>query len=627
MLHYRFAPNTSLEIKSFADREGNPYLFYLKEGTHHIQMIADNSLLRPAILALNNLNQRLATIERDIRVITGNYGFGLDQNLDQGRVWEITKYDPEIGAKLKSLMDDMKRIRDYLNGLNQAVTDSTTALNVSIYQLEQLLDDVNQIPNEITELADMRSNLNKWIKQLENQPLQLDYFVVRTPQAVSGLKVPNIWNKVQYATVNFTRTFFQKYDTNEENDDDTLTVWVQRGKDYVDLLQLMIEQDFTPKTGIKVNVNLIPNLNVLLMGNAAGMQPDVALGVGMQTPVDYAMRGAAEDLSTFPGFEEVMNRFNPGVMRSYTYDGKYYGLPETQVNNMMYYRTDIFEQLGIKPPETWDDLKKMLPTLQENGMTFMYPKVNFSIPYYQQGAEFFTKDGLQPQITNTEGLAAFKQWTNWFGKYDLPKDVPAFFNHFRFGDMPVGVSDLAMYTQLMIAAPELAGHWKMVPLPGVKQPDGSITRWSPLELTSAMMMQKSERKEQAWQFLEWWTSNNVQSRYGNDIESFAGIAYRWHTANVAALQTIPWTEEDLRMLNEQGQWAKNMPYVPGYYFLPRQMDFAWNDTILSRKPQKETLEKAEMSLLREMKRKQDEFGITSDDPLLVIPYDKPYRRE
>jgi ABC-type glycerol-3-phosphate transport system substrate-binding protein len=230
-------------------------------------------------------------------------------------------------------------------------------------------------------------------------------------------------------------------------------------------------------------------------------------------------------------------------------------------------------------------------------------------------------------LTSAEGLAAFKQWTKWFSQYDLPKDVPVFFNHFRFGDIPIGIGDLNMYIQLTVAAPELDGHWKMVPIPGTRQPDGTVVRWAPQETTSAVMMKKSHRKDDAWTFLKWWTSDDVQSRYAADIESFAGIEYRWNTANVNALQTIPWSDDDLKALNEQGAWAKNMPYVPGYYFLAREMDFAWNDVVVGGKPPKEALEKAEMALQREMMRKQEEFGIAHDDDLHVVPYDQPYRRE
>ncbi|MEF3310226.1 extracellular solute-binding protein [Paenibacillus sp. GYB004] len=644
MLHYRFAPNRALEIKPLADPDGEPYLFHLTEGTHRLKLVADNSLVRPAVEALHEIRQRVMSIEKEIRAISGNYGFGADQNIDTARTWEIKKFDPEIENKLQSVNDEMEVVRDYLLGLNQAVTDPTTALSALIDLVRSLKQDVNEIPNQVTAFSDIVSGIGTWIKPVESQALQLDYIVVRTPQTNPPFQIPNGWDKVRYTAVNFARSFFENYDTNELNDENALTIWVQRGRDYVDLLQSLIEQEFTPQTGIKVNVNLIPNQNVLLMGNAAGDQPDLALGVGMETPVDFAMRGAAEDLSQYDGFEEVLKRFNPGIMRSYNYGGGVYGLPETQTYNMMFYRTDIFEQLGIEPPDTWDDLMRLLPTLQERGMSFKYPRkidgtihsnlttsgaysLHYALPFYQQGAEFYTEDGLQTELTSTEGLAAFKQYTEWFSKYSLPQEVPAFINHFRYGDMPIGISDFMLNIQLTVAAPELAGHWKMVPVPGTRQPDGTVVRWAPQETTSAFMMKQSKRKEEAWKFLEWWTSGSVQSRYGNDIESYAGIEYRWYTANVAAMQTLPWSEDDLKALNEQDRWAKNVPYVPGYYFLTREMDFAWINTVIGGKPARETLGKSEMSLQREMRRKQEEFGLTPDDNLQVTPYNQPYGRE
>ncbi|WP_372635975.1 extracellular solute-binding protein, partial [Cohnella sp.] len=258
---------------------------------------------------------------------------------------------------------------------------------------------------------------------------------------------------------------------------------------------------------------------------------------------------------------------------------------------------------------------------------------NFHIPFYQHGAEFYEEDGLRPDLTSEEGVAAFKQWTDWYRKNNLPKDIPVFIHHFRNGDIPIGVADFDMYVQLVVGAPEIEGKWKMIPLPGVKQPDGTVARWSHNESmvriqepSSLLMLNKSERKNEAWRFIDWWTSDEVQSRFSNDIESFAGIAYRWNTANLAAMQTIPWPEEDLAALNEQDRWVKNMPYVPGYYYLAREIEFAWNHTVVGGMPAREALEKSEMSLAREMMRKQEELGASSMDRLSVPPYDKPYER-
>lgn len=638
LLSYRFAPNDSMDIVTLSDNDGNPYLFHLTEGVHRFEMTVDNSRIRPAILALFQINARLTEIEQKVRVISGNYGYGGVMNLDASRVWEMERYDPGIGGKLEKLVEDLRTVSAYLKGLYGYATEATSSLDAAVSQLEKMRRDVDNLPNDLAAFAEIKANINNWTTTIENQPMHLDYLVVRTPDADPGHRLPTVWDHTVFSVKNFVRTFFLDYST-APGDGEALTVWVHRGRDYVDLLQSMIEEEFTPATGIEVDVQLIANQNMLLMSAAAGNGPDVALGVGMEVPVDFAMRGAAADLTQFPGFAEVAERFNPGILRSFAYRGGMYALPETVNFNMLFVRTDILEELGLDPPDTWDDVLDMLPTLQENAMTFMYPKISvyqiggasfmapkpdFITPYYQRGAEFYTADGLLPQIADEKGYAAFKEWTDWYGKYNLPRDVPEFFHHFRFGGMPVGVGDIGMYIQLVKAAPELAGNWKMLPIPGTAQPDGTVARWTQQGLTSAMVFEASRKKEQAWRFLEWWTSDDVQSRYARDIESLAGLAYRWHTANVAAYQTLPWEEEELAAINEQWRWAKNMPFVPGYYLLPRVMEFAWNDVLLGGVPPREALDEAQMTLMREMLRKQLEFGIGPDDDLAVAPYDRPW---
>ncbi len=642
MLRYEFAPGTSVQLGTLANGEGNPYLFYLTEGTHELEMTVDNSLIRTAILALYEINERLTDIEQNVRIISGNYGFGGVVNLDTSRVWEMKRYDPEIDVKLVRLRDDLQSISDYLKGLYQNSSGATSALDAAVDRLDRLIDDVNNLPNEVGAFTEIKLSINNWTQTIESQPLYIDQLVVRTPNADPEIRPPGAWGKMKYAMSDFFRTFVQKYDENDYGNDEALTIWVQRNRDYVDLLQAMIDEEFTPRTGIEVNLSLMTSQQTLMMSAAAGRQPDVALGFGMEVPVDYAMRGAAVDLTQFEGFEEVYRRFNPGIMRSYTYDGKVYGLPEAVTYNMLFVRTDILEQLGLEPPDTWEDVIEMLPTLQENTMSFHYPRLaniitsgtsfmplrsDFITAYYQHGAEFYSPDGLMPQLASDQGYEAFKRWTEWFTKYDLPRDVQEFFNYFRYGWTPVGVGDISTYIQLRIAAPELAGNWMMLPIPGVKQPDGTVERWSSQGVTSALMFEASDKKEKAWAFLDWWTSDDVQSRYGRDIESFAGIAYRWHTANVNAMQTLPWEEEDLLAINEQWRWEKNMPFVPGYYMLPREMDFAWNNAVLSGIPPREALDDAQKAFLREMQRKQLEFGIRPGDDLEIPIYQQPYRKE
>ncbi|WP_139997146.1 extracellular solute-binding protein [Paenibacillus paridis] len=628
LLHYGIPTEKEFKIGALANQEGESYLFYLEKGPHTLRMTSDSSLVQPVYLALKEALDQLADFDRHIRLLTGNYSkSGFDANTDSTRTWDMRKLEPDVEQKMAGFIAHLTDIRNYINGLNKKDSDLSEAIKGSVAILEKMLEDVNEIPNKINDFSTIQNNIGTWMATLTQQPLLLDYIVVRTPGTETNLKTASTLARIPYAVTDFGRTFYMDYDTRKHNRKEALTIWVQRGRDYVELLREMVDQDFTPRTGIEVNINLMTNPNMLILGNAAGDVPDIALGVGESTPADFAMRDAAEELSGFPGFDDVFDRFIPGVSRSLSYDGGIYGLPEVQNFQMLFYRTDILEGLNLKVPDTWDDIFDMLPTLQENGMTMNYPKSDFSTLFFQNGAEAYSPEGLKGTLASDAGQQAFNRWTDLYRKYNLPIDIPAFFQHFRDGDIPIGVADFNTYVQLLVAAPEITGHWKIAPLPGVKQASGEVERWSPQGISAAMIMKKSERKDDAWKFLEWWTSEEVQSQYAKDIESFYGIEFRWNTANVDAMKALTWPSDDLKALQEQARWAKNMPYVPGYYFLTREMEFAWNRTVMEGMPAQESLEQAQLSLQREMNRRQQNFGIKADDDLHIPQISKPYEWE
>lgn len=624
LLSYGIDYHKEFEIATLSDDTGEAYRFYMEQGKHTIRMTVDSSSMQPILIALKDTLAQIAAFDREMRLITGNYSKNAsDSNVDSTRTWEMKKYDPNVETKLQAITERLNMIRDYTNSVNGRDSDLSQAIKASVTILEDMLADVNEIPSKVNEFSTIQANIGTWMSTLTQQPLLLDYIVVRTPDAETGLKEPTALSRIPYSLADFSRSFYMDYDLGGQEEEGALTIWVGRGRDYVDLLRELVSQDFTPKTGIEVNINLMPNPNMLILGNAAGEVPDVALGVGESIPADYAMRDAVEDLSHYPGFDEVMGQFIPGVTRALMYDGGTYGLPEVQNFQLLFYRSDILESLDLKVPDTWDDVFDILPTLQENGMTMNVPKGDFSTLFLEHGADPYTQDGLKSNLLSEEGQQAFKLWTEMFTKYNLPIDIPAFFQHFRDGDIPIGISDFNTYVQLQVAAPEITGHWKVAPLPGIKQGNGEVVRWSPQGLSAAMIMDKSEQKDKAWEFLKWWTSEEVQSRYASDMESFYGIQYRWNTANVNAMKSLSWPSADLKAIREQATWAVNMPNVPGYYFLSREMEFAWNRTVFDGIPADESLEEAHLSLQREMDRRQRNFGIMGrslDIPQITEPY-------
>lgn len=96
----------------------------------------------------------------------------------------------------------------------------------------------------------------------------------------------------------------------DSDDPDVLDVWITAGRDQSTILKNMVDQMFTPETGIKVNVKLIDAaasantatsangaVNAMLPAVISGFGPDVALCISQTEPVNYALRSAVVDLS------------------------------------------------------------------------------------------------------------------------------------------------------------------------------------------------------------------------------------------------------------------------------------------------------------------------------------------
>jgi hypothetical protein len=61
-------------------------------------------------------------------------------------------------------------------------------------------------------------------------------------------------------------------------DEGEIEVWVNRPRQYVDLLQTISDERFTNETGIRVKFSIMPNESKLVLANAAGYPAGRGLG-------------------------------------------------------------------------------------------------------------------------------------------------------------------------------------------------------------------------------------------------------------------------------------------------------------------------------------------------------------
>lgn len=601
------------------DSEGRPYFVKLEKGRHTLSLAVTHAPVKPVIQGLERVIGHLDAVDWDLRMMTGS---GQNRVTDRNRTWDMEEDFPGLTEQISLAAEALESLSWQLAAVNGRKDSVSQALAGSAGDLRALLRKPETIPYEIEQIASLREKLATFIETLMKQPLLLDEVYVIPAAAPDPKGGIGFFERVAGGIANLAYSFDAR-NSLRKLDDRKLNVWVQRGRDIVDLIQQMADESFTPETGIEVKVNLLSNPELLLMSNAAGVQPDVALGLTQDLPVDYAIRGAVADLSGMDGFEELHEQYSPGSWLPLYYNGGYYGVPETQSFQVLFYRKDILERLGLEVPETWEDVYELLPVLQQNAMNFYVNPKEYAIHFYQNGVEFYEPDGLKSRLDSPEAFRAFRQWTDLFNTYALEREVPSFYQHFRSGDMPIGISDYNMYVQLAAAAPELNGRWGIAELPGIRREDGTIVRWAGGGQRTAVIFARSEKQKEAWQFLKWWLSADVQAQFGNDLEAINGVAFRWNTSNVEAFVRLPWKDEDAKVILRQWKWYKDIPNVPGGYFLERELNNAWVRSVVGTMNPLESLEQAARDLNRELARKQLEFGFIDEKGNRLKPFDIP----
>ncbi|WP_274361278.1 extracellular solute-binding protein [Paenibacillus thermotolerans] len=610
------------QVEPLGSRE-DPFLFYLEKGTHRIRMEVQVGSLGEVFEKVQDVSRKMSLLTREIILYTGT-------NPDPNRDWELERHIPNLIPRLhlmaKSLDDSMQML--YGMGVDKSSAE-LGQLGIARDQLLNMAEDVNTIPGRLASMTDTQSSLGVWISALSQQALDLDYIIVKSPDRKWPKAEANLLVKLWYTVNDFLISFKKDYSSignvYKDKDEKTLEVWVARGRDWVEIIKQMADEDFTPETGIKVNINVIPAqaMNLLMLSTTSGRQPDAALGVEPEIPIDFAIRNAIVKLNDFPDYPEVAARFRPGALIPYRYNGADYALPENQNFTMLFYRTDIMNELGIdKIPDTWDEVLDIIPILQQNGMDFYYPHASnapqlaineFSPFLFQYGGEYYRDNGQRSALDSPEALEAVKMWTGLYTNYKINKDAN-FYNRFRTGEMPIGVADYSTYVLLSTAAPELSGWWEMKPTPGVRQPDGKINRSTGGSAQTGMIFKNTGMEREAWEFLKWWTSADVQERFGSELESIIGVEARWNTANVEALQRLPWPSKDIDAIMEQWEWFKEREVVLGGYYTTRHIANIWNEIVLNGKNRREAVEDGVKEINNELRKKRVEFGLPTTAP-------------
>ncbi len=619
LLEYKFDYDTQWALRTLSDDKGQPFEFYLTKGVHTITMTVKLGDLGTVLTSIQDDIQVLSDMLLDINLIAGS---SPDPNYDYGFFEKI----PDMKEKMLYLIDSMQFKYNYTKDMSEKTPAMANNFLTIKAQIEEMVEDPFSIAKKTGDLQTSQTSLSEWFLSLQSGPLVIDRFYVGSPEDKWVSKTSNAFQKFGVTMKQFFVSFTKDYDNvgSVLSEDvvvtDTINVWIARGTEWAEVIKEMADEDFTPKTGIAINVNVLPasqlnagQVNALMLSITSGKAPDVALGVDITSPVEFAIRDQVYDLSKMDGFEEVRDRFVDATLTPYEYRGGVYAIPETMNFNVLYYRKDLLSEYGIDLPNTWDDMYNyVLPALYQEGLQFYFGR-DFTQFLYQNGGEFYKNDGLESALDTPQAFTAFKEYTELFTNYGVP-ETANFYQYFRSGIMPLGVGDFNMYMQLSVAAPEIAGKWGIMPLPGHLNADGEIDRTAgAITEKGDIIMKQSEKPEQSWEFLKWWSSEEVQTRFAKEVEAMMGQEARWNTANKNAFLSLSWNEEDIATIQEEWKWAKEVPTVLGGYMTNRHLTNAWTSVVISGMDVREALEQAVKEINRELRMKQEEYGVIANE--------------
>ena len=232
----------------------------------------------------------------------------------------------------------------------------------------------------------------------------------------------------------------------------------------------------------------------------------------------------------------------------------------------------------------------------------------FTTLLLQNGVPIYDEDHRLCVLDELPAVNCFVEWAEFYTKYNFTKSYSNI-NRFRTGTMPIVLADYTFYNSLVVAAPEIAGAWDMIPIPGIAQPDGTITRDTASSGSACMIFANTEEPDASWEFLKWWTSTETQVLYGRELETIQGASARWPTANLAAMERLGWTNAATKALQTQWQYVHGIPEVPGGYYVGRTVSNAIKSTINMGENAREMILDAVEDINEEILSKRKEFGL------------------
>ncbi|MEU2262655.1 extracellular solute-binding protein [Streptomyces sp. NPDC019645] len=212
--------------------------------------------------------------------------------------------------------------------------------------------------------------------------------------------------------------------------------------------------------------------------NDPGSAPDL-IEYGNTDTAGYVKDGGLADITEEFGAWADTKDTDPTARESVTVDGKVYGAPLFVGVRALYYRTDVFDDLGIRPPKSQAELvsvakkvRKARPELYglAVGGAYTYGAMPF---IWANGGELATESGgtYKAAVNSPQARKGIETYTSLFGDDNCPAAKCASMGGnatvtaFASGRAAMAIG--GDFSHAAVEAGKVKGKYAVVPLPGV----------------------------------------------------------------------------------------------------------------------------------------------------------------
>ena len=591
----------------FKSASGTPYLIYFTKGVHTISLSVTSGDISKVRTLISDAVAQLGELYIDINMITG-------ENVDTYRDYELFSQISDMEDRLKNIEKSLKEADEFLYNTTGYKSGSNSSVIKGMLRVVQLMLENKYIAHRyVKDYYTNYCSLAATLQDIDSMPLDLDKVSLCAANSDRPFDKIGLFTQTAYSLKRFFISFIQDYNSISDGNGESvsITVWVNWGRDQAQILNSLVSSLFTEETGIGVDIKIV-NAS-MVQAVLSGKGPDCTLQHTRSEPVNLAMRGVLYSLSNFDDLDDVLKRFQKGAETPYYYKGELYALPDTQNFPVMYYRTDILNELGLSIPETWYDFESVCIELVRKNMSAWLPvgtttemSAVFPSMLMQNGISLYAEDGKSTQLSLPETVNIFNNWMDYYAKLKIPYNI-SFYNRFRTGTCPIGIDNYTLYAQLKAAATEIDGLWNIAQIPGTVSEDGTVDHTSTGGGTGCAILEQSEHKKEAWEFLKWWTDSETQLRYSNELEAVLGPTGRVALSNVEALSEMSWDAKMKETILDAWYNVQELPEYPGSYYVSRSIYQSFWNVVNANKNTKDMLMKYGREANEEISRKWKQY--------------------